>query len=151
MRTALMEGDRILVSKLRYGSMIPFTNYRLPGFSAPARGDVVVFIYPEDKSRDFIKRMVALGEETVEIKDGKIIINGNMVEDLPTKDVYYYNRGKYGQINQKVKVPASSYFVLGDNSGSSKDSRYWGFVPHDLLIGRAELIYWPPNRIRLIK
>lgn len=150
MRMTLIEGDRILVSKFRYGAKIPWINYRLPGLSQPKRGDVVVFVYPEDPHLDFIKRLVATGGETVEIKQGRLYIDGRVVEDPAIKSVYYYNRGDYGQPNQKIKVPKDAYFVLGDNSGSSKDSRYWGFVPKNLMIGRAELIYWPPNRMRFI-
>lgn len=151
MRMTLLEGDRILVSKLRYGALVPFTKWRLPGFGRPQRGDVVVFVYPEDPKRDFIKRLIAFGGETVEIKEGDIYINGKLMIDPVLKNFYYYNKGSYGRENQKIIVPKDSYYVLGDNSGSSKDSRYWGFVPKDFLIGRAEIIYWPPTRIRLIK
>lgn len=151
MRMTLLEGDRILVSKLWYGPKIPLTKFRLPGFSSPKRGDVIVFIYPEDRKRDFIKRLIALGGETVEIKDGVIYIDGKEIEDPSIKNIYYYSRGEYGGPHQKINVPKDSYFVLGDNSGSSRDSRYWGFVPKDLVIGKAELIYWPLYRMRFIK
>ncbi len=151
MRMTLIEGDRIIVNKLRYGPLIPFSKKRIPGFSEPKRGDVIVFVYPEDPKRDFIKRLVAVGGETVEIKEGKIVVNGKAIEDLPMGSIYYYNRGDYAKVSKKIKVPEGHYFVLGDNSGSSRDSRYWGFVPKELVIGRAELIYWPLNRIRVIQ
>ena len=151
MRMTLLEGDRILVSKLRYGPKVPFTQWRIWGFSEPQRGDVIVFIYPEDKKRDFIKRLVAKGGETVEIISGDIFIDGKRIEESPIKNIYYYNRGIYGKVEQKIVVPEDHYFVLGDNSSSSKDSRYWGFVHKDFIIGRAELIYWPLRRIRLIR
>ncbi|MCB9757869.1 MAG: signal peptidase I [Candidatus Omnitrophica bacterium] len=151
MRNTLIEGDRLLVSKLSYGALVPFTHYRLPGFSHPKRGDIVVFKYPEDPKRDFIKRLIAVGGETVEIKFGDIYINGKRVEDPVIKNTYYYNRGTYGDVNQKTIVPAGYYFVLGDNSGSSHDSRYWGFVPQEDIIGKAQLIYWPLNRVRFLK
>ena len=151
MRMTLLEGDRILVNKLRYGPHVPFTHTRLPGLTHPKRGDVVVFVYPEDHKRDFIKRLIGRPGETVEIRQGRIYINDRPVEDPAIKSIYYYNRGDYGGPDQKIKVPENSYFVMGDNSGSSRDSRYWGFVPEDLLIGRAEVIYWPLNRIRFIK
>ncbi len=151
MRLTLIEGDRILVNKLCYGPKVPFSNLRIPGYGKPKRGDVVVFIYPEDPKRDFIKRLIAVGGETVELKNGDVYINGREVKDFPIKNIYYYNRGDYGQVNQKIIVPADSYFVLGDNSGSSKDSRYWGFVPQNFLVGKAGMIYWPPARIRFIK
>lgn len=151
MRTTLLEGDRILVNKLGYGAKVPLTKFRLPGYAEPKRGDVIVFIYTEDPSKDFIKRLIALGDETVEIKEGKIYINDQVLETPGVKDIYYYNRGEYGEVNKKIKVPKGSYFVLGDNSASSKDSRYWGFVPKESVIGRAQVIYWPLNRIRIIK
>jgi len=151
MRMTLIEGDRILVNKLRYGAKVPFSKHRLPGFGEPKPGDVVVFIYPEDKKRDFIKRLIAVGGDIVEIKDGKIYVNGKPIEILPIKNIYYYNRGDFGQTNKAIQVPKDNYFVLGDNSASSKDSRYWGFVPKDFVIGRAELIYWPRTRVRFIK
>jgi len=151
MRLTLMEGDRILVNKFIYGARIPFTHWRLPALRGPLRGDIIVFVYPEDMKRDFIKRLVALPDETLEIKNGAIFINGNALSDFPFSLRYYYNRGEYGQENKKISVPKDSYYVLGDNSASSKDSRYWGFVPKNNLVGKAILIYWPLGRIRIIE
>jgi signal peptidase I len=150
MRTTLLEGDIILVNKFIYGAKIPFTKLRLPALRQPKRGDVVVFIYPEDPKKNFIKRLVAAGGETVEIKNGSIYINGAAVKDPQFNQRYYYNRGDYGREEQKIMVPEDSYFVLGDNSASSQDSRYWGFVPKENLLGEAILIYWPPKRARAI-
>ncbi|MBN2831327.1 MAG: signal peptidase I [Candidatus Omnitrophica bacterium] len=151
MRPTLLEGDLILVNKFIYGAKVPFTKYRLPGFREPKRGDVIVFIYPEDKKKDFIKRLVALPGETVEIKNGTIYINDKPLLDPVFNKRYYYNKGDFIDEGQKLVVPLDSFFVLGDNSGSSKDSRYWGFVPKDNLLGMAVVIYWPPLRIRSIK
>ena len=150
MRPTLIEGDRILVNKFVYGAKIPFTNWRLPGFKNPQRGDVVVFIYPKDPSRDFIKRLVALEREIIEIKNGSVYINGKVLDD-PGFARYYCNRSTYGAENKRALVPSDSFYVLGDNSASSQDSRYWGFVPEENLLGKAFLIYWPPKRIRIIK
>lgn len=147
----LLVGDRLMVNKLRYGPRIPWTAKRIKGFSKPQRGDIIVFIYPVDRKRDFIKRLVAFGGETLEIRDGDIFINGQLVEDPVIKNIYYYNRGDYGQLGQPVRVPEGYVFVLGDNSRSSSDSRYWGFVPEHNIIGKAEFIYWPVNRIRFLK
>ena len=151
MRMTLIEGDRLLVNKLRYGPKIPFTKKRLPGLGEPQRGDVVVFIYPEDHKRDFIKRLIAKEGETVEIRYGDIYINDKMVTDPRIDNTYYYNRGAYGDTGKKVKVPEGFCFVLGDNSASSHDSRFWGFVPKEDIIGKAELIYWPLTRLRFIQ
>lgn len=151
MRPTLLEGDRILVNKFIYGAKVPFTKIRLPKFRDPKRLDVVVFIYPEDKKRDFIKRLIAKGGETVELKNGEIFVDGKKLDDPLVRKIYYYNRGDFGEEGKAIKVPENSYFVLGDNSVSSRDSRYWGFVDKNLVLGNAILIYWPLNRIRLIK
>lgn len=151
MRMTLLEGDLILVNKFIYGAKVPFMNLRLPALREPKRGDVLVFIYPEDKDKDFIKRLVGLPGETVEIKGGSIYINDKPAQEPVFNRVYYYNRGDFGAEGQKITVPKGSYFVLGDNSASSKDSRYWGFVPKDNLLGKALIVYWPLSRMRAIK
>jgi len=152
MRMTLIEGDRILVNKFIYGAKIPFTeNLRLPKLREPQRGDVIVFISPEDKKRDFIKRLVGLPGETVEIKERRIYINGKPLLDGLFASRDYYNSGDYGKENQKITVPADAYYVLGDNSASSRDSRYWGFVPKKYILGKAIVIYWPLKRIRIIR
>ncbi len=151
MRPTLLEGDLILVNKFIYGAKIPFTHFRLPAVRELKRGDVLVFIYPEDKMKDFIKRLVGLPGDTVEIKAGTVFVNDQPLLEPVFNQRYYYNRGDFAKENQKLVVPPDNYFVLGDNSGSSKDSRYWGFVPKDNILGQALVIYWPPQRIRVIK
>lgn len=151
MRTTLMEGDLILVSKFIYGAKVPFTDLRLPKLREPKRGDVVVFIYPEDSKKDFIKRLIGLPGDTVEIKNGTAYINGSPLQDSVFGQIFYYNFGDFEKDGYKVTVPKDSYFVLGDNSRSSKDSRYWGFVPAKNILGKAMVIYWPLTRIRIIK
>jgi signal peptidase I len=151
MRMTLIEGDRLFVNKLDYGPSVPLTDYRLPGYGKPKRGDVVVFKYPVQRNKDFIKRLIAFGGETVEIKDGHVLINDKMVTDGPIADIHYYNYGDYAQPGKKITVPQGQYFVMGDNSGSSHDSRYWGFVPESLVVGKAEVIFWPLDRIRWIR
>ncbi|MCM8783019.1 MAG: signal peptidase I [Candidatus Omnitrophica bacterium] len=152
MQPTLLVGDHILVNKFIYGLRIPFSGKRIhiPGLRSPRRGEVVVFIYPEEPKKDFIKRLVAFEGERVRIKDGRIYINGSPLEEGVFARIYYYNRGIYGN-TEEVIVPKGCYYVLGDNSSSSQDSRYWGFVPDKNLLGKAFLIYWPPYRIRLIK
>jgi signal peptidase I len=151
MKPTLKEGDKIMVNKLIYGPKIPFTNFRFPGIREPRRGDIIVFIYPVDK-RDFIKRLAAVGGETLEISNGNILINGKPAEAPPEMlRIYYYNRSRYGGEGKPIEIPEDSYFVLGDNSNSSQDSRYWGFVPKENIIGRAMFIWWPPWRIQILK
>ncbi|MCK5259700.1 MAG: signal peptidase I [Candidatus Omnitrophica bacterium] len=148
----LIERDRLMVNKLRYGPRVPFTRHkRLPGLTSPERGDVIVFVYPMDPSRDFIKRLVALEGEEVEIKEGDLYIDGALIRTPVIKNIYYYNGVNYGQEGEPFTVPEGHVFVLGDNSSSSSDGRVWGFVPHENIIGRAELIYWPFSRMRFIK
>ncbi|MFC1709390.1 signal peptidase I [Candidatus Omnitrophota bacterium] len=151
MRMTLIEKDRILVNRFIYGLRIPFTTTRIFKFKYPQRGDIIVFNYPEDPDRAFIKRTIAKGGDIVEIKDGKVYVNSQEFNLSSIENIYYYNRGDYGLIDQKVLVPEDTYYVLGDNSRSSRDSRYWGFVEDKYLIGKAFLIYWPFNRVRVIK
>ena len=140
MRPTLMEGDRILVSKFIYR------------FRDPQRGDIIVFRYPEDPKRPFIKRLVALGGDTVELRNGKIFVNGQARAENDTfVSTRYYNQGPYGKEDREVRVPLESYFVLGDNSLSSHDSRFWGFVPKKLLIGQAMCVFWPLTRWRVLR
>jgi len=140
MRPTFMEGDRIFVDKLSYR------------FHEPERGDIIVFKYPLDKSKDFVKRLVGLPGDKIEIHDGKLIINGRLIDDPPFSEYYYYNRddwdfGKHGQI---IVVPEDSFFAMGDNSAQSSDSRNWGFVPRKNMVGKAFLIWWPPKRVKLV-
>lgn len=153
MRMTLIEGDRILVNKFIYGAKVPLADLKLPALRQPKRGDVIVFIYPEDPKKDFIKRLIALPGETVEIRAGNIYINGVLNQEPLLYNRYYYNRPEsdFGKEGMVVKVPQDSYYVLGDNTSSSRDSRYWGFVPVKNVLGKAVLIYWPLNRIRVIE
>ena len=139
MRPTLIEGDRILVSKFIYR------------FREPSRGEIVVFRFPENPRRPFIKRLIAVGGDEVEIRSGHVYVNGQLPESVMERSLYYYNQGQFGQEHEAVKVPDGTYFVLGDNSASSHDSRFWGFVPKRLLIGRALCIFWPPRRIRVLR
>lgn len=144
-------GDRIFVNKFLYGAKVPFTNFGLPAVREPKRGDIIVFISPEDPKKDFVKRLIAVGGETIEIKDGKLYVDGKSVEDPAIlKAFYYYNAGDFGSEGQHVIVPADSYYVLGDNSASSRDSRYWGFVPKKNVLGKVVFIYWPLHRMKVV-
>jgi signal peptidase I len=145
-------GDRIFVNKFIYGARIPFTDIRLPALREPQRGDIIVFRSPEPPKKDFVKRLIALEGETVEIRDGNILINGKPIEGpASVRSVFYYNVEPYGKEGRPVKVPKDSYFALGDNSANSRDSRYWGFVPKRNMIGKAIFIYWPITRMKVIK
>jgi len=140
MEPTFMVGDRIFVDKVSYR------------FKAPQRGDIIVFKYPLDKKKDFVKRLAGLPNEEIEIREGSLRVNGEEIAEAPFSDHYYYNvtDGKFGQEGQSFKIPEGQYFVLGDNSAHSSDSRSWGFVPHKNLVGKAFLIWWPPKRIKMV-
>lgn len=152
MHPTLIEGDRILVDKVTYGIRMPLTAWRFPKIRPPQRGDLVVFRSLDDPQRDFIKRLVAMGGDTIEIRDTRVWVNGRPLADPPIfRENTYYNRGEYGQPGKPVRVPEGNFFFLGDNSASSRDSRYWGFLPEAHIIGKAFVIYWPPRRVRWLK
>ena len=140
MEPTLKPGDKIFVNRFIYR------------FTKPRRGDVIVFRYPEDPRRDFIKRFVATEGENFQISRGRILINQQAVE-IPEifRKIEYQNYGTYGALGAQITIPKNSLFVLGDNSKSSRDSRYWGFVPREFLIGKAVVIWWPPQRIGRIR
>ncbi len=148
MEPTLEIGDHILVNKFIYGIKIPFTSIRLFPLEKPKRGDVVVFIYPLDPSKDFIKRVVAVEGDTVQIVNKKLIING---AEVPDPHAVYKDDTIFPPEVQKrdnfgpVTVPKGCLFVLGDNRDRSLDSRFWGFVPIEDLRGKAFIIYWSWN------
>jgi len=133
MLQTLQIGDHILVNKFIYR------------FTEPKRGDVIVFKYPKDKNRDFIKRVVGLPGETILIKNQKIYINGVVLTEkyiqhaeAISPDGYVFPRDNFGPL----KIPADSVFMMGDNRDTSLDSRYWGALKKDLIQGKAFVIYW---------
>ncbi len=146
----LLVGDHILVNKFLLGTPvdIPFTNitlFRMPGLRKPRRGDIIVFKYPEDPKRDFIKRVVGLGGDTVMSKDKVVYVNGRKLVEPYTQHVD--EEIKPGQFDRRdnfgpVVVPEGSVFVMGDNRDQSYDSRFWGFVPGSEIKGNAIIIYW---------
>ena len=149
----LVPGDKIFVSKLTYGPKIPFTPLRIPGFGKPKRFDIVVFVPPiaTERNKAYIKRLIGLPGDKIELKDGNIHINGKIVVDPRIASNYYYNQGEYGVRGKKVIVPEGKYFFLGDNSISSKDGREWGFADQKDIIGKAVLTWWPPKRITMLE
>jgi signal peptidase I len=141
----LQIGDHILVNKLAYGIRIPLYGHYLVDFGKVQRGDVIVFIFPEDRSKDFIKRVVGVAGDTVEIRGKKISLNGKPIEDPHAhfegddpQNVLPASRDDFGP----TRVPENQLFVMGDNRDRSYDSRFWGFVNLDDVRGKAFLIYW---------
>jgi len=146
MMDTLLVGDYILVNKFIYGAEIPFTNQHLPGIRQPRRGDIIVFRYPQDESRDFIKRVVAVGGETVQVRDNRVFINGQPLDEPYVRPGAFpatpSNHCGYVHACDPVIVPPGSYFVMGDNRDNSQDSRYWGFVKRSKIRGKAFIMYW---------
>ena len=149
MMDTLLVGDYILVNKFLYGPEIPLSDRHLPGLRSPARGDIIVFKYPQDEKRDFIKRIVATPGDTVQVRGHQVFVNGRATTEpyvklpegaMPQPAQPGYCGYAYGC--DVTKVPADSYFVMGDNRDNSQDSRYWGFVKRDKIKGKAFLIYW---------
>lgn len=152
MQNTLLIGDYILVNKFIYGVKIPFTNLTVIPVKKPKRGDIVVFKFPKDPSKDFIKRVIAVGGDTITIRDKRVYVNGEaQKEDYA---VYTDNRilpanGVYGTTRDNlapVKVPEGKMFVMGDNRDESNDSRFWQFADVSAVKGKAFIIYWSWNR-----
>jgi signal peptidase I len=149
MKQTLQIGDHILVNKFIFGIKIPFTQATLIPIHNPKRDDIVVFKFPEDPSKDFIKRVVGVADDVVEIKDKQVFINGKKANhpygvhtDPRTIAAGTQPRDNFGPIT----VPANSLFVLGDNRDQSYDSRFWGFVDLEAVKGKAFIIYWSWNK-----
>jgi signal peptidase I len=177
MLPTLLIGDHLFVNKFAYGIKIPFSDVRLPGLRQPERGDVVVFsvakqgtsIYPADERPDFprdnfVKRIVGLPGDTVEVRDGEVRVNGQVVPDTPTDRTFVDDRGRTLRVLEEqlgthrhavlddpaltglqqppTVVPAGRYFVMGDNRDFSNDSRGWGTVRLAEMKGPAFVLYW---------
>lgn len=155
MEYTLLEGDKVLVNKFVYGVLIPLSHWRLPGLRDPQPGDIIVFEYPFNTSVQYVKRCIGVPGQIVEIKNKEVYINGHLFatphtlrksEMLLPPD--YQERGIFPEGNGNrdnygpITIPNGFYFVLGDNRDNSYDSRYWGFVPHQYVVGKAEFIYW---------
>jgi signal peptidase I len=145
MEDTLAIGDHILVNKFIYGSKIPFADKRVLKIRDPRRGDVIVFEYPEDPSKDFIKRVIGTPGDEIEVRDKKVYVNGKLYENLHEvhKEMDLIPREQNPRDNfGPVKVPDNSYFVMGDNRDRSYDSRFWGFVKNPKIKGLAFIKYW---------
>ena len=138
-------GDHILVNKFLYGIRIPFWNKYLVRFSEPEREDVIVFIFPKDRSKDFIKRVIGLSGEKVQIVDRKIYINDKLIEDKHAR-FYRTPAGRTLDNWGPEVVPEGHLFVMGDNRNNSEDSRRWGYVPEEDVRGKAFIIYYSRDK-----
>ena len=145
MKPTLLVGDHILVNKFIYGVKLPFSDITLISVKDPKRGDVVVFKFPEDPKKDFIKRVIAVAGDTVQISNKKVYINDKPIDDPHGTHLDPHSipgearpRDNFGP----VTVPPKSLFVMGDNRDHSYDSRFWGFVNLSAVKGKAFILYW---------
>jgi signal peptidase I len=151
MEENLLIGDHLLVNKFIFGPSASAVERAVLPMASLKRGEVVVFKYPEEPDRDFIKRVIGLPGETVELREKKVYINGTPLNEpyvhflAPPRGGTEFNevtsfdvRERYGP----VTVPPNQYFVMGDNRDNSQDSRYWGFLPRELVKGKALVVYW---------
>ena len=168
MERTLLAGDFLFVNKAVYGAQIPGTHARLPGFESPRRGDVLVFAYPKNPELNYVKRVIGVGGDTVEMRGGEVRVNGEPLAEPYVQRVgpadmydpefnwqraylvggpamartYHPTRDTWGPL----AVPRGKYFVLGDNRDNSADSRYWGFVDATAVKGRPLVVYFSYDR-----
>lgn len=148
MKPTLQIGDHILVSKFIYGVKVPYIQKTLIPINEPERGDIVVFLYPQDRSKDFIKRVIGVGGDVIEIRNKEIFLNGSPCSDIHgvhTDNLILPSSIQPRDNMESVKVPMGSIFVMGDNRDQSYDSRFWGFVKLKDVMGKAFIIYWSWN------
>jgi len=151
----LLIGDHILVNKFIYGTKIPFSENRILEFRKPGKGDIIVFKYPENPEKDFIKRVVATAGDVIEERNKIVSVNGTPLSepyirhfDMNARPEGMDPRDNFGPIT----IPPNKVFVMGDNRDQSYDSRYWGFVDLKSIRGKALIIYWswdPDKWVRL--
>ena len=141
----LVIGDHILVNKFIYGTTIPFSDKRILSFKKPGKGDIIVFKYPEDPSRDFIKRVTAVEGDVIESRNKTVYVNGKptiepyaQYTDNSMRPAGIEPRDNFGPFI----VPKNKFFVMGDNRDQSYDSRYWGYVDLNDIKGKALILYW---------
>jgi signal peptidase I len=166
MQNTLLVGDYILVNKFIYGVKIPFTQKTLIPIKDPKPGEIIVFKYPKDPSKDYIKRVVGVGGDTVEIRNKKVYVNGKLQNDeftvhadpsimpdtVPCREnVLTGMRSSGCRDNMSAfTVPEGKLFMMGDNRDQSNDSRFWGFVDISAVKGKAFMIYWSWDKARSI-
>jgi signal peptidase I len=151
MERTILIGDHLFLSKLFYGPRIPFTNVRLPAIKNIKRGDIVAFRFPLDPTLTYVKRVIALPGDVIEIQRKQIFINGMKLEEpyVVHSDSQVYDDHDYipGDVRLRdnmapVTVPPESFFAMGDNRDLSYDSRFWGFVPFANVVGEPLIVFW---------
>lgn len=155
MYPTLQVGDHLFVLKFSYGIPIPFTNKKIFKWHSPQRGDIIVFKYPKDVKRDFIKRTIGLPGEKILVSHKQVYINSRPLSEPYKIHTDFYPSSDDASVRDNWEKPRNirrgNYFMMGDNRDSSFDSRFWGQLQEEMIKGKAFFIYWPPWRIGLIK
>ncbi len=149
MKQTLQIGDHILVNKFIYGVKIPYLETTIIPIKKPSRGDIIVFKYPENPDLDYIKRVIGVARDVVEIRNKQVYINNKRINDSFSihMDPHIFSAGISKRDNfGPVTVPEDSLFVMGDNRDNSTDSRFWGFVNLKAVRGKAFMVYWSWNK-----
>jgi signal peptidase I len=162
MKPTLLIGDHLLVNKFIYGVKIPFIDKYIIRFKKPNKGDIIVFKFPKDEKKDYIKRVIGTEGDEIEVKNGFLYINRNQIQeeysgryrDQETYDInryveslngidhYILGQDRKNENYGPITVPPNAIFAMGDNRDNSQDSRYWGFVSTNKVKGKALIIYW---------
>ena len=145
MLPTLLIGDHLLVNKFIYGIRVPFSGKVLVPLKDPKSGDIIVFKFPKDRTIDYIKRVVGVPGDKIEVKNKKVYRNDKLAEDPFAH--FTSTTILPGSVSPKdnfgpITVPEGKYFVMGDNRDNSSDSRFWGFVETNAVLGKAMIIYW---------
>ena len=141
MEGTIMTGDHIFLDKALYGPELPLVGWRLPRLKSPHRGDIIAFRYPKDPSITFLKRVVAIGGDTIALRDDAVFVNGAPLPEPYAVHRVHARNHRYESMPAR-KVPAGQLFVMGDNRDDSSDSRYWGTVPVENVVGEPLVVYW---------
>lgn len=142
MLETLQIGDYLLVTRFNYSIKVPFTNKEIIRTGNPQHGDIIVFKFPKDPSQDYIKRVIGLPGDTIEIRDKQVYRNGKRIIEPYVRFDYPHSRQPGLDIVPAFTVPEDRFFVMGDNRDGSSDSRDWGYVPRENIHGKAWIIYW---------
>ncbi len=147
MEDTLLVGDFLLANKFLYGSRLPLIDVQLPAIRDPEPGDVVIFKYPGDSTTNYIKRCIAVGGQTVEIRNKVVFVDNVRIDNY--KGVKFVDPNRFAPASRSprdnygpVTVPPGHFFMMGDNRDRSYDSRFWGFVPRNFIMGKAMVIHW---------
>lgn len=142
MEDTILVGDFLLANKFLYGIRIPLIGTTLPGLRDPRPGDIVVFKWPGDSTTNYVKRCIAVGGQTVEVRDKKVFVDGTEFKDYPFSKHLDPNIDKRRDNFGPYRVPPHTYFMMGDNRDDSYDSRFWGPVPQRFVLGKALVVHW---------